>query len=781
MKTTNRILRLAAASIFLILIEVNKLAAQELISITGNVVELSTNEPIPFANVGLYNSEGTTLITGAGCGLNGDYTVKTTGNGIYRLTLSAIGYHSITKEVDLTNKSNINLGTTYLAEHTIGLEDITIVGNRVRAKNESDKNTFFISNEMQQAASTGADIIKFIPGIQVDFMRNISLDGNRNILILVDGRERDAGFLNQLNARNIMHIEVSNTPPARYEGKYSGVINIVLVKEKSRGLDGHLFAEIPTSESMVYIFPSYSLNYGVGRFNLFTSYNGEVSKLNLHNSTQRQLFNQLETDHKSFESNQYVLQDNWSHRFNYGLDYLINNRNQINFYAFHNIFSQEYDGQVDLTALNCTWRASKKDYDRNRNNFYSLFYKHSFNDSTNHEITFDISLQHFEATSSTQYSNIENFTYQNTTYPGQENVSARLDYNLPIAPGIQFMIGAKGAASELTNGDYFRYNEQQLSGYSELIHKSSKFDINIGLRYEMSMAELKNEFTTKNHYFLPTFSIGYRHNSMHSVRFTYKKAVTYPSLYQLNPYLNYLDPYSLSAGNATITPSTIKNIELQHSMRIKKGFVNTRLFYYIRENAIDNLLTVNNDGVFVCQPYNLGNINQIGLSGSGTITIGKSLTINPQISLYRFETNANRFAKQNFINSRSGFGLNSSLSALASLGKGLSVSGIVQYYTPVANIQNNKFEDATYFLSIDKEFNMGLKVGVVSAIPFTRNFTYFGEKSSNQEFNSTYSGQIEKSLVPFWFRVTYQFASGKRNTRINRTLEEVETIPRKGF
>lgn len=199
------------------------------------------------------------------------------------------------------------------------------------------------------------------------------------------------------------------------------------------------------------------------------------------------------------------------------------------------------------------------------------------------------------------------------------------------------------------------------------------------------------------------------------------------------------------------------------------------------ENAIDNLLTVNIDGVFICQPYNLGNINQIGLSGSGTITIGKSLTINPQISLYRFETNANRFAKQNFIDSRSGFGLNSSLSALASLGKGLSVSGIVQYYTPVANIQNNKFEDPTYFLSFDKEFNIGLKVGVVSAIPFTRNFTYFGEKTSNLEFNSTYSGQIEKSLVPLWFRITYQFASGKRNTRINRTLEEVETFPRKGF
>ena len=88
-------------------------------------------------------------------------------------------------------------------------------------------------------------MIKLIPGIQVDLFQNISLEGSNKILILVDGKEKDKNYLSGINPKDIDKIEVMSSPSAKYDSDVTGVINIILKKEKNTGIGGQINLDVP--------------------------------------------------------------------------------------------------------------------------------------------------------------------------------------------------------------------------------------------------------------------------------------------------------------------------------------------------------------------------------------------------------------------------------------------------------------------------------------------------------------------------------------------------------
>jgi len=112
------------------------------------------------------------------------------------------------------------------------------------------------------------------------------------------------------------------------------------------------------------MYPTYSLNYGIHKWNFYTSYNGEMTYLDIVESTHRKSWKNSETN--EIISNQYVRQKDWSHKFHYGLDYFLSPHDQFNFYAFYNPYSRELDGKADAQLsgnLNSHWQAKKEDTD----------------------------------------------------------------------------------------------------------------------------------------------------------------------------------------------------------------------------------------------------------------------------------------------------------------------------------------------------------------------------------------------------------------------------------
>jgi hypothetical protein len=189
---------------------------------------------------------------------------------------------------------------------------------------------------------------------------------------------------------------------------------------------------------------------------------------------------------------------------------------------------------------------------------------------------------------------------------------------------------------------------------------------------------------------------------------------------------------------------------------------------------------INDTNTLENQVQNLGSADQSGLQFTGTFKTG-FITFNPYIRVFGIRTSVNNIAKQYSIVNKYSPGLESGLSAIASFKHDIACSLTLQYNSAKNEIQGSSFSDALYFLSVEKTFKQKIKLGIVSAMPFTQSFTYNGSKTEGANFQSYYEGNVIMPVIPFWFKLGFQFNSGKTRSSINREKEEIDNLPQKGF
>jgi hypothetical protein len=768
----------------------NLLNAQQM-SVSGIITDRESNEAVLYATVALYNETGSELISGGVGNMDGEFHIECSGKGKYLIRISAIGYE--TKEIIIgpAGENSLNLGRISLNFTDFNIEGVTVIGERIRARNSHDKTTFFVNKKMYDASNTGADILRLIPGIQMDFRQNISLEGSRNILILVDGKERDRSFLSQLNAAHVDRIEVISNPSAKYDSGVTGVINIILVKDIHQGVNGQVYAELPTSGSELYLFPSYSLNYGRKKLNLFTSYNGEFSYFDVHENTTRKIINGQEGGETKFInqifSDQYIRQNTWSHKFHYGFDYFLNEKNHLNFYAFYNPWSNEHSGKSELQATGNApeyWMAEKIERDMNHSSFYSLFYKHKFNETSGHEIDLDVSYHSLNAENTTTFINESSgYNHVNINQPGQNWASVRIDYSLPLTGKMKFNAGLRYKKQEMENrsSEDFRYNDRTMASYGSFLYSQGNFELQAGMRFKDYTSRLSGRFSKSGSKLLPDVAVSYKYTDSQNTRFSYRSAVTFPNLYQLNPYRSVSDPFFSRSGNPGIRPAMRQNFMLEHSFRFMNNYVSARIFYDISSDVIGDLMVVHDNNSFKSTTFNLGDIHQYGFQLSGALNLTSRVALNPYMRFFEVSSLPNSFAIGNNIDRRKEYGWATGFSAVASFKKDITVSGLFQYASPLSDIQGRSFHDALYFINVEKAFRHGIKAGFSSAVPFSRSLVYQGSEIISPDFHSYSTGNIKMSAVPVFIKITYQFSSGNKRERINRTKEEVDNLPRKGF
>jgi len=755
-------------------------------SVTGKVIDEKTNQAVPFASVALFKDSGSKPVRGTTGDSEGAFTIGQVPVGKYTLLVTFIGYKQASRMIDIADKEKTDAGTIFLRDTAVMIKEAMIMGEKVRAKSQSDKTIFFMTKKLLDASSTGMDVLKVIPGIQVDLMQNISLEGSRNIQIFVDGKERDKGFISQLNPGQIEKVEIMNKPSSNYDGNSTGAINIILKKERDSGINGHIYGEIPASVSEIYLRPTFTMNYGFKKLNLYSSYKGELTYFDIHESTIRKVRKSTGTD--IISSNQYVRQKDWSHRFNYGFDYFLNAHNQLNFYAFYNPYSRELDGYADSQisgSIDKNWKAKKEDTDINTGQLYSVYYKHDFN-KEGRALIIEISNYNLKAKNSTAYiseeTEIVSTLQVNTIKPVQNETSIKLDYTTVIANKLNFSTGLKTRYQALQDRHLpdFHYHEKLMAAYGTLAYKKGKYDLNLGLRAENSVSILKNNF--RNPYFslFPKATLHYKPSSRQSIQLSYLRSIRRPRIYELNPFISIHDPYSLSSGNPFLKPELHSSIFLDHSIQFNSNYFSSRLFYSKMNNVINSLTSINDTGSIETRVHNLGSIHQFGVQFSGTLKLGIA-TINPYLRLFDLYSSGNDLAKQNDVENRHSLSFNSGLSAILSFKHELTLSFVFQYGTPENDIQGNSFCDALYFISLEKSFKQKIKIGLVSAIPFARSFTYQGSEIDGSGFYSRYDGNIKLSNPMCWFKLSYQFTSGKNRNKINHEIEEIDNKPNKGF
>jgi outer membrane receptor protein involved in Fe transport len=137
---------------------------------------------------------------------------------------------------------------------------VVVTAGTAPAQTRIDRQVYSVTRNLQATSGTAADVLNDIPSVAVDPDGNVSLRGDANVTILVDGKP-SAAFsgatrglsIQQFPASEIDHIEVLTAPPAQYKAEGSaGVINIVTKKRRAPGRSGSVQAMIGDKRRYVF-------------------------------------------------------------------------------------------------------------------------------------------------------------------------------------------------------------------------------------------------------------------------------------------------------------------------------------------------------------------------------------------------------------------------------------------------------------------------------------------------------------------------------------------------
>ena len=241
------------------------------INITGVVNDKVSKQPLEYATLTFTNTKNPKVVFGGITDGKGQFNIEVNA-GSYNVKVEFISFKSIELSQQ-TYKESTNLGTIFLDEDANQLKEVVIRSEKTTVEIKLDKKVYNVGSDLMVKGGTVSDVLDNIPSVTVDSDGAVSLRGNANVRILVDGKPSNAiniaEALRQIPADAIDKVEVVTNPSARYDSEGGGgLLNIILKKGKNRGLNGAIIAS--TGNPLNYGI-SGNINYKSKFYNLYTT------------------------------------------------------------------------------------------------------------------------------------------------------------------------------------------------------------------------------------------------------------------------------------------------------------------------------------------------------------------------------------------------------------------------------------------------------------------------------------------------------------------------------
>ena len=258
-------------------------------TVKGKVLDKSNDEALGFVNIAVSPKGSKKISGGATTDLDGKFLIKDLPYGSYTLTLSFVGYKTVTKEFQLsaTNKT-VSYAGIHMAEDANMLNEVKVVGQKSTMKLEVDRKTFDVASNLANVGESASEVLDNIPSVEVDNDGNVSLRGNASVEVWINGRsagltsDNMGQVLQQIPAESIDRIEVMDNPSAKFSAEGgAGIINIILKKDRKAGYYGSVSAGGDTRNGARGGFNfNYNSRYVDFYVNLGLRHNENVSKQN---------------------------------------------------------------------------------------------------------------------------------------------------------------------------------------------------------------------------------------------------------------------------------------------------------------------------------------------------------------------------------------------------------------------------------------------------------------------------------------------------------------------
>ena len=575
--------------------------------ITGKVIDNLTKEPLPYVNI-VVRDMAKKIVTGGITDENGAFTIKDIPKGNSIVEVQFIGYKMVTKQINITNKSkNINLGTISLSEDSAALDEVVVRAETSTVVQKVDRKVINVGKDLTSAGATASELLNNVQSVSVDSQTgNISLRGNENVRVLVDGKPTNipaSQLLKQLPSTSIKSIELITNPSAKYNPEgMSGIINIILNKNANMGFNGSLNTGVEAGHYVRYN-ASTNMNYKTGKVNFFGNYgfNGG-ERYNFGDVTR------LETNVQDF----IFVNDNQSHLVKLGADIYINDKNTVSFYTTQNSFDSDASGRTLITDSNgtVTNNAPNTQTSESKNQTYNVNYKHDF-DKKGHNIEFEATYSkndtpQFLDNMDSENPNDGSLNYFNDIDINRNNTLLNVDYTKPTEKG-KIELGVEYREnntdnSNLTNqtgfnNSSFNYERQIYSGYINYGHTLGKVTMQLGARLEqfdvngVFKQDTQADATVTDAIFTiyPSAFFTYNPSEKNQFQVSYSKRVDRPNIQQVNPIREWSTPLITSVGNENLLPQFTNSFEVNYTRKVKGGSLTFGTFYRNINDAISRV------------------------------------------------------------------------------------------------------------------------------------------------------------------------------------------------
>lgn len=487
---------------------------------------------------------------------------------------------------------------------TKSIEGITLT--KQVFKKQSDRFVYDVAASPVAKGNTTFDLLKQTPLLSSTDDKTLKIAGKNNALIYINGRKSNMDaeslvqFLKNTPAENIQKIEVITVPGSEFQVESSdGIINIVLKKKMSDGLNGNMRMSNTTNKyngSQA----SFSANYRKGKLGVSASLSGgeniEAQTYTLRNGTAS----------TSNESTGDIDDPNKNIGGYLNIDYQLNDNSNLAL-SWNTWANKSYNSTVNLfntikddNGPRYTWSKNREDA-RSYNNSLNLNYELK-TDSLGSKLNLNaayLNYRRFQFTDNKTFISDANMGIgKNSTQVIQDlpqiinNFSGMADYIQKFKNDLTISVGGNYNKTKTDNDsknityffdpakdpdprpNHFIYDENIYGFYVTAEKKfSDKISGKIGARYEITNSlgtsdnaptdALKRiERNYKN--ILPYLSFNYAINDKNNISYSFSSRMRRPSFWELNPVKNILTDDNYTQNNPFVKASSTYNQELTY-------------------------------------------------------------------------------------------------------------------------------------------------------------------------------------------------------------------------
>jgi outer membrane receptor protein involved in Fe transport len=569
--------------------------------IRGKAIDNTSRKSVEFASVALLSAIDSSLVKGAMTDTSGVFELSNIKEGTYILTISSVEFQKVFRGPLMINlqQTLIDLGQVVMITDNKLLQEVIVNGNKPIFERKAGGIIMNLDNKLFKTSTNAIDVLAKAPGLQVKADGSILMRNSVVPKVLIDGKvipmnaEELKNYLNNLRPDEIESIEIINTPTAKYDSEYKGIIDIKLKRDKNLGLNGSL-SSILRQHQYGAAYNNLNLTYKTLRFaytarlgyNRSGSFYGYYANQLLNNGNTLLTENEIPTFKNAFS-------------LQMGADYFLTKKQIIG------ILLKTYnDDAEDFSRTKTTENTPKgstiKALDT-RNNGLPRGENHSVN------LNYDGTFENSQLTIAGAFSKYKNHDEQNIMVNdgesqkiitgiknGQNNEveikSLQIDYTSTSAKK-KWEIGTKYANTTTTNGlrfdtlttgnlyafdasrsNDFIYDEQITGAYINFSNESDKWSYQLGIRAEYTKTQANSitlmSITNRDYLkWLPSLNVNYIINENQSLAFAFTRRLRRPNFYEINPFIFYMGPYTYSVGNPYLIPATTNSLSITYGLK----------------------------------------------------------------------------------------------------------------------------------------------------------------------------------------------------------------------